>query len=625
MEEQKDQVEYLEKLSQLTEEEQKLRDIHLKKIANGEIYGPQMGFPEFDKSGLINFSDEAIMEDIPQMSIYDYIKECNKDRLEYVALSYYGQKITYKELLEKTEEAIKALKTMGINEYDGNGERDVVSVALPTLPETFYTFLAINALGAVANFIDPRINEERIEQCIVNAKTKLVISVDTFNDKFKNVTEKLGMSDKVVSVSPTDSLPFHLKLLYNLKVKTSKVANFTPWKKFIESGKKEKVDLSKVIYNSNDPAAVEYTSGTTGIPKGAILSNQDIVGVAYQEKSAFPDKKPGEKFLDIMPPFIAYGLVCGLCTTLTEGLELILIPKFEAKDFADLVMKHKPNHIIGVPSFFEDLVKNEKLQNQDLSFIKYCIAGGDKMNVESEKKINSFFEKHGIKNRIIKGYGMTELSSVVAVNIDNRCNELGSTGVVLHKNNIKVLDPETGERKHTNESGEIYISSPTRMVSYLNNESEMKNVFVEDEVGNVWVKTGDSGRVDEKGNVFIEDRYKNMIVRPDGHNVFPTPIENVVCAHEAVEACVVVGMDSKEYSNGQIPTACLVLKDGYQDNIDQIIEEINSLSLEKLPPRDIALAYKVIDGIPMTSVGKVDITSLKQKISELEEQEVKVR
>ena len=619
------QKEYLEKITALTEDEKKERDLYLKKLASGELAGPPIGIPEFDKAWLKNFSDAAISEDIPEMNIYNYIKECNKDRLDFIALNYYGKKITYREMFEEVDKVICALKAKGIKPYDGKSKQQVVSIALPNVPETFYTFLAVNAMGAVANFIDPRINEERIEKCLADANSSLLISIDTFNDKFDNVTKKNGMNDKVITVSPSDSLPPVLKSLYKLKVKTSKKPHFEKWKDFVANGKKENADISEVVFNPELEAAIEYTSGTTGIPKGAVLSNGNIVGVAYQEKNAFPDKRPGEKFLNIMPPFIAYGLVCGLCTTLTEGLELILIPKFDPKDFADLVLKHKPNHIIGVPSFFEALVKNEKVQKTDLSFIKYCIAGGDKMNVESERKINEFFEKHGIKNRIIKGYGMTELSSVIAVNLDNNSNRLGSTGIVLHKNNIKVLDPETGERKGVNESGEIYILSPTKMSRYLNNEAEMQNVFREDEAGNVWVKTGDRGRVDEEGNIFIEDRYKNMIVRPDGHNVFPTPIENVICSHEAIDACVVIGIESKEYDNGKIPTACVVIKPEFRHQEKEIIEEINNLSLVKLPPRDIALSYAVIDSIPMTPVGKIDTQALKSMVMEQDKNKQRVK
>ena len=619
------QKEYLEKITAMSDEEKRHRDLYLKKMANGELEGPPIGLMEFDKPWLTKYSDEAILEEVPRMNIYNYIKACNKDRLDLVALNYYGRKITYREMFEEVDKVICALKAKGIKPYDGKSEQQVVSIALPNVPETFYTFLAVNAMGAVANFIDPRINEERIEKCLADANSSLLISIDTFNDKFDNVTKKNGMSDKVITVSPSDSLPPVLKSLYKLKVKTSKKPHFEKWKDFVSNGKRENPDVSEVVFYPELEAAIEYTSGTTGIPKGAVLSNGNIVGVAYQETKALPEIFPGDKFLNIMPPFIAYGLACGVCTSLTEGLELILIPKFDPKDFADLVLKHKPNHIIGVPSFFEALVKNEKVQKEDLSYIKYCIAGGDKMNIESEKKINEFFEQHGIKNRIIKGYGMTELSSVIAVNLDNNSNKLGSTGIVLHKNNIKVLDPDTGERKGVNESGEIYILSPTKMSRYLNNETEMQNVFKKDEAGNIWVKTGDCGRVDEEGNIFIEDRYKNMIVRPDGHNVFPTPIENVICSHEAVEACVVVGIESEEYDNGQIPTACVVIKPEFRYQEKEIIEQINDLSLVKLPPRDIALSYKVIDSIPMTPVGKIDTKALKNMIIDQEKNKQRVK
>jgi len=604
--------EYLDKLkqknSELNEQDLIQRDLYLKGLADGTLQGPPVGYSNIDKPWLKYYSDNSIMSSQPQMSVYDYVKVCNKDRLDCVALNYYGVKITFREFFANVDKVVATLCENGIR------KGDVVSLGLPSVPETFYSFFAINAIGAVANFIDPRINEERIEQCVQSANSKMIICVDTYIEKFKNVADKLKI-EKKVSVSPSNLLPPILKTLYKIKVKSPKNTGFENWNEFVKKGEKKVAELDFKA-TGNEIAAIEYTSGTTGIPKGAILSNNSINSVAFQQKSVLPDMKAGDTFLDIMPPFIAYGLVCGMVASLTAGLELILIPKFEPSKFDKLVVKHKPNHVIGVPSFFENLTKSKLVKGKDLSFLKYCIAGGDKMNVEAEKRINEFFREHNIKNKIIKGYGMTELSSGVIINVDDNVNKLGSVGVPLVKNNIKVLNPETKEELGYNETGEVYITGTSKMVGYHNAKEEMKSVVSEDIDGKKWIKTGDLGRVDEDGHVYIEGRLKRMIIRPDGHNVFPTSIENVILTHPAVDNCVVVGVPSTEYMNGEIPVACVVIKDDYKEKIQEIQEQLIKLSALKLPPRDVALDYNFIESIPMTSNGKVDVNVLKEMCSE---------
>ena len=433
-------------------------------------------------------------------------------------------------------------------------------------------------------------------------ESKLVLVIMT------NVNKKLKIKN-VVEISGANSLKPHMKALYKLKTNFKRIENSINWNQFIKNGDKYVGEIESV-YEENAPAAVVYTSGTTGIPKGAMLSNDSLIGVCYQQKYVLPDMKPGDKFLDIMPPFLAYGLACGICATLSTGLEIQVIPKFDPNKLDKLVVNKKPNHVLGVPSFFEHFTHSDLLKNKDLSFIKYCIAGGDKLNVESEKKINEFFKAHNMKNSIIKGYGMTELSSGVFINASNEYNKLGTVGTPLVRNNVKIVDPETNETKGFNETGEVYVSGPSEIVGYLNNKEEEKKVFSIDKAGVKWVKTGDLGSIDETGNLTIQGRLKRMIVRPDGHNVFPSVIEDLLMQNPAVENCAVVGIKAEGQLNGEYPTAFVVLKEEYKGDEEEIMQQLIDLSNIKLPPRDVALDYKFIDKMPMTSNGKVDYNSL---------------
>ena len=608
--------EYREKVANLSVEEQKLRDLYLKQLANGELQGPATGYASLDKPWLSSYSDEQIMGDFPKCSVYDYLKSCIEkgNYWDLTAISFYGTKVTYRELITKIEETAKSLTALGLK------QGDKISLCLPSCPESTYLFMAANMLGITCNIIDPRINKKRIRECL-GSDTKALFSIDTFNRKIAPIGRKLGIKNSF-NVKVSESLPKDLKKKYNLRFFYRIFLEMKSWKKFQKLA--GKVSTVTPAFNENQPAAIVHTSGTTGVPKAAMLSNMNIISVAEGQKFSLPGIQPGDKFLQIMPPFLAYGLVCGMCASLASGLELEVIPKFDSSEFIDLVNKHKPNIIMGVPAFFEEFLKTDKID--DLSFVKYMIAGGDKMNVNSETLVNDFVLAHGAQNPMVKGYGMSEVSSAVAINNDNAENVIGSVGKPMVKNTMMIVDPDTKEETVYGAKGEIYIKSPSIMMGYVNNSVEEKKVKLVDQHGTVWVKSGDLGFIDSKGNVTISGRLKRMIVRPDGHNVFPSTIEDIITKHEAVESCVVVGTSSTETMNGRIPTACIVLKPEYADRREEVEKELIKMCSVQLPPRDVAQRYIYIDAIEFTSNGKIDYKKIEQIAEEKiqEETEKKV-
>lgn len=562
----------------------------------------QTGYPSVDKPWLKYYPKEALAGTYVDSSIYLHIYDCmKKGHFEnYTALSFYGLKISYAKLFDKVDEVALLLLNKGVK------HGDKVSLCLPILPETVYLFLALNRIGAIANFIDPRINALRIKECL-GTDTKLLFSIDIYNEKIKKEADELGIHNRV-EISPADSLPLPLKYAYKMKKRGLHHPSFESWKQFISSAWGNMDGLTNSA--SSDVAAIVYTSGTTGVPKGAMLTNGSITSVCFANKYVLPDMVEGDTLLDIMPPFLAYGLVCGICAPLSNGMELQLIPAFQPNELGKLVRKQKPNNIVGVPYFFESIAKDEKMR--DMSFVKYFIAGGDKMTVSSEQFVNDFILEHHVKHPVVKGYGMTELSSGVIININDACNKLGSVGQPLCRNNIMVRDIYTGEELKYNQKGEIFITGPSIMKGYSNHAEEEDSLFyVKDDIK--WVDTGDLGYVDEDGNVFVSGRRKRMIVRPDGHNVFPVAIEQVISEHPEVESVIVIGIKPNESENGMIPAACIVFHRECKDT-GRAIQEIQELSLEKLPPRDVALKYFVIDEVPMSSVGKVDYRKLAEMV-----------
>ena len=370
------------------------------------------------------------------------------------------------------------------------------------------------------------------------------------------------------------------------------------------------MEIPDVPYVSGTPAAIVYTGGTTGLPKGAVLSNDAINIMVILQKYSNTRMDRGDKFLGFMPPFIAYGLVCGITNPLSLGMQISIIPKFDPEKFDRLIIKHKPNHAIGVPSYWESLANSRRLRNADLSFIKNAITGGDRIDKAAEEKINDFFLSHHCKHRLSKGYGMTEFSSTATYSVTDECNLPDSVGIPLFLNNVKIVKPETTEELSYNEIGEVCMTSPTMMLGYYGNEMETKQTMKKHDDGIVWVHTHDIGFMNEDGVLFIVDRMKRMIVRHDGFKVFPSKIESVLNTHPAVVECAVVGVSDTEHMQGQKPIAFVVLNEEAKPS--SVITELIEKCEKGLPDYSQPADYQFITQIPLTLIGKVDYRALEK-------------
>ncbi|MCI9110909.1 MAG: acyl--CoA ligase [Bacilli bacterium] len=588
-----------------------LNDLSLRKLATGEMFGPLTGYPSIDKPWLKYYNEEQIKTVMPQKTCYEYLRECNEKYLGRTALSYFGRKISFEELFLNIDSVAAALKAIGVN------ENDIITISLPNIPEAAYLFYACSKIGAIANMVDPRTSDKGIESYIEEVDSKLVIIIDAYYYKAKKLIND-GTVDRIVAVSPAESLPFGLNLGYRAKsffdaIKdSSKKINFDEntikWSEFMKKGK-EYIGRVDAEYIQNRPLVIEHTGGTTGKPKGVLLSNENINSVALQSVLTGIDMQREHNWLDIMPTFIAYGVGMGLHLPLTIGMETILIPQFDPKKFDDLLVKHKPIHMVGVPSYWQTIIDSKKLTNADLSYIIAPTVGGDAMKKSLEEDANEFLENHNCTSKITKGYGMTEVTGGVAGTIDEN-NEIGSVGIPFVKTIISVFDPETGKECRYNETGEVCMTGPNTMLGYYDNQEATNAILREHEDGRVWVHSGDIGYMTENGNIFIVDRMKRMIIRYDGFKVFPSMIEEVICSHDAVETCSVVGVDDVNHGQGKLPKAHIVLKEQYEGNYENILSEIEALCVTNLQEYAQPVDYKIREELPLTSVGKVDFLAL---------------
>ena len=570
------------------------------------------GYPSIDKPWLKYYSEEAINAKLPECTVYDYLWEQNKDYLKNPALRYFERRITFEELFDNIEKAAKAFSALGLK------KGDIIIMATATTPETVYAFYALDRLGVIPNMVDPRTSIEGIREYIKEVNAKIVLTLDVAYPKVEKAVAGTDV-EKIIITSPADSLPPVKKALFlagnKLKGASNKYAvNCILWKQFVAEGKN--APLNEAPFEKDACCVIVHTGGTTGSPKGVMLSNENVNTLVLQSILTGINMKREHTWMDIMPPFIAYGIGMGLHLPLVIGMETILIPSFDAKKFDELLLKHKPIHMVGVPSYWGTIINSKKLAKQDLSFIIAPTVGGDTMDATLEKNANAFLRDHGCEYPITKGYGMTEVCAGVSGTVVEN-NEIGSVGVPFVKSVVSVFDPETGEEMHYNEQGEICISGPNVMLGYYNNNAATDSIKRIHKDGSVWIHSGDIGYITENGSIFIVDRMKKMIVRYDGFKVFPSLIEKVVASHKAVDACCAVGVSDKEHSQGKLPMVFVALNSDYLGEESEIQKELKALCEKELPEYAQPVGFEFVDALPLTPIGKVDYRALEKEAEAL--------
>ena len=548
--------------------------------------------------------DERTIE-VPNMSLYELLREQNKDNLDSIAVNYFNKKWTFRQLFNEINQCAKAMRSQGIR------PGDVVTICMANTPEAVISFYAVNKIGAIANMIHPLSAEEEIKASLIATNSVMLVAINLSYAKIKEVVDKTNVY-KTIIVSPSDSMPLYLKVGYYLtagrKIEVPKKSEANVfWNDFMMKGKNytEKV-LAKTTKDQH--AVILHSGGTTGVPKNIVLTNGNINAIVEQAKIILPEINNRDSMLTILPLFHCFGLVVGVHAPLCLGASVILIPQFDAKRFDKLLSKYHPTLVPGVPTLFEALITNKYMDNVDLSYVKYAISGGDTLSVAKNEEVNKFLRQHGCRSHIIQGYGMTETTGPVTFGALGS-DVLGSVGIPLPSNEVKIVSVDTREEVPLGETGEICISGPTVMVGYLDNEKETNEILEVDKRGKVWVHTGDLGYMNEDGVLFFAQRLKRMLI-VSGYNVYPSHIEDVIMEHEAVLNCGVIGVPHPY--KVQVPKAYIVLKNGVKvtSKIKRDIKEHCEKNLAKyMLPKE----YEFRESLPKTLIGKVDYRQLEKE------------
>lgn len=542
---------------------------------------------------------------VPNLSVYEYLRECNKDNMDAIAINYFNKTMTFRYFFGEINLCAKALRSQGIR------PGDVVTVLMANTPEAVIVFYAINKIGAIANMVHPLSAEEEIKNSLIATKSVMLIAINVSCKKVVNIIDQTDVY-KTVVVSPADSMPSLLRFGYIItqgrKIEVPKKSeNFMLWNDFMTKGKNY---TQKVLVKttSEQPAAILHSGGTTGTPKNIVLTNGNMNALSKQAKIIFPLVKSGDSMLTILPLFHCFGLCVCIHGVMCLNGGVTLIPQFDAKRFDSLLTKYRPSLIAGVPTLFEAMINNKKVQNMNLSYIKYLIVGGDSLTEAKNNEINKFIREHGIQNDIVQGYGMTETTGPTVAGVMSS-GKPGAIGIPLPGNDMKIVDINTREEVPYGEVGEICISGPVVMPGYLDNEKETNEMLEKDEKGKIWVHTGDLGYVTEDGILYYVQRLKRMLI-VSGYNVYPSHVENVLMEHPAVLNCGVIGIPHPY--KVQVPKAYIVLNSGFKAD-SALKKEIKEYCEKNMAFYMIPKEFVFRESLPKTMIGKVDYRELEKE------------
>lgn len=565
-----------------------------------DFYRPWVKFYGKDTPPNLEYSDKTMFG-----VFYDTATQYS----DYNAIDYMEKKITYGELLEEVKRCAVSLAKLGIKK----GDR--ITLCLPNIPQAVISFYATLALGAVANMIHPLSASNEIEYFINVSKSKMLFILDAFYEKTKDLNcETL---QKVVTASAADYLSAVKKVGFALtqgrkipKVGASeKTMTWVGLMKLSEGVETPKID-EHPDNKYSDTAVILYSGGTTGTQKGIMLSHLNFNALAAQTVAhGGPSFKPGDSMLAVLPMFHGFGLGVCIHTSVYKGATMILVPRFNADSFAELIVKKKPTFMAGVPTLYEALLRKDRLAKADFSETKGIFSGGDKLPHDLKVRFDEFLKEKNAKVTLREGYGLTECVTASALNPEGAAYRKGSIGIPYPDTLYKIVELGTTNDVPYGTDGEICIHGPSVMQGYLDDPEETATVLKKHPDGRIWLHTGDLGYIDEDGFVYFKLRIKRMI-KTSGYSVYPTQIEEILNAHEAVSMSCVIGVPDD--LKIQTIKAFIVLKEGYAPS-EEMEKEIMRYCEENIAKYQIPRIIEFRDDLPTTKVGKIAYRVLEEE------------
>lgn len=521
--------------------------------------------------------------------LHHFLRKTAEEFPHKTAIHFMGYEMNYRQLFEMTKKLAGYLQSIGLDK----GER--VAIMLPNCPQAVISFYAVLMAGGIVVQTNPLYKERELKHQLKDCDAKIIITLDLLFPRIMNVKRQTGLRHIIVTAIK-DFLPFPANVIYpfiqkkqtGLSISIRHEGNHHLLKNILIEKQKP---LTEFDYKTDeDLALIQYTGGTTGSPKGVMLTHKNLIANTVMcEAWLYKCRRGKETVLGILPFFHVYGLTTVLLLSVMQGQKMILLPKFEVKRVLKTIEKQKPTLFPGAPTMYIALLNDPGIHKYDLSSIDSCISGSASLPVEVQEK---FEEITG--GKLVEGYGLTEASPVTHANfLWDRPYKKGSIGVPWPDTDAAVFSTETGERLPANEIGEIAVRGPQVMKGYWNRPEETAAVLKDG-----WLLTGDLGYMDEDGYFYVVDRKKDMIIA-GGYNIYPREIEEVLYEHPQIREAAVVGIPDPY--RGETVKAYVVLKAGGRLERDELDEFLR----QRLAAYKVPRYYEFRKELPKTAIGKV--------------------
>ena len=514
----------------------------------------------------------------PKVPLHTILGKTAKEHPEKAAIAYFEREISYAELNSFSDQFAAALAALGVKK----GDR--VAIFLPNVPQFVIVYYGVLKAGAVVTAISPLHKEREVAHQLNDSEAETIVALDSLYPIVEKVWRETKLKNAVVTslaeyASKTTAVPSTVELkpnVYSLQ----------------EMFKEKEAKPPKVNINpKEDLAALQYTGGTTGTAKGAMLTHSNLVSNAVAF-AAWIKGSAEETFLVALPLFHIYGMTTSMNVPVCLAAKMVLLPRFNPQTALESIQRHRVTVFCGAPTMYSVLLANPELGKFDLTSIRVCISGASPLPPQVQKK---FMQITG--GFLAEGYGLTEASPVTHCNpVDKtmRTVRVGSIGLPLPDTDARIVDVETGEKTlKASETGELAVKGPQVMRGYWKRPEETALVLRDG-----WLLTGDIARMDPDGYFYITDRKKDLIKYKD-YSVYPREVEDVIYEHPAVKLCAVVGKPDPLV--GEMPKAFIVLKDGAYATE----EEIMTFVKEKVAPYKAVREVEFRKELPISSAGKV--------------------
>ncbi|AST06546.1 long-chain fatty acid--CoA ligase [Anoxybacillus flavithermus] len=527
--------------------------------------------------------------DYPRKPLQQFLQEAAEQFPHKTAIHFLGKELTYKEVYEQALKLASYLQQLGLEK----GDR--VSIMLPNCPQAVISYYAVLFAGGIVVQTNPLYTERELEYQLNDSGAKVIIGLDLLYPRITKVKTHTKIKHMIIT-SIKDYLPFPKNVLYPfvqkkqtgmiVRVKHEGDCHLFTKALSLASGKVKETDVDPI----EDVALLQYTGGTTGFPKAAMLTHHNLTANTLMcTKWMYKCERGNESILGVLPFFHVYGMTAVMNLSIMEGYKMILLPKFDVETTLKTIEKQRPTLFPGAPTIYIALLNHPNLKKYDLSSIKICISGSAPLPVEVQEQFETV-----TGGKIIEGYGLTEASPVTHSNfIWDGKRIKGSIGVPWPDTEAMIVSLETGGKANVNEIGEIVVRGPQVMKGYWNRPEETAATLRDG-----WLYTGDLGYMNEEGYFFVVDRKKDMIIA-SGYNVYPREVEEVLYEHPKVQEAVVIGVP--DAYRGETVKAFIVLKEGEQCTE----EELDQFMRSKLAAYKVPRIYEFRKELPKTAVGKI--------------------